>query len=184
MEISAAAALPDPADRWVRSAYSDEILHQRIDEPKTRIDRISSVKFQIAPLPRKGSLVLSVDPKKVEFANAYLPYVYTVEEVSALLRVKPATVYAEIRAGRLIARRVGKEYRVHPDRLDEYATCQDQENPRGSGSGTTRKETERRAPRIFNGSFSMMASKSEQDVAAMSAENLLKKLSPGTSRRS
>ena len=37
-----------------------------------------------------------------------------------MLDVPKSTIYREIREGRLIARRVGKFYRVHSDRFDEY----------------------------------------------------------------
>jgi len=37
-----------------------------------------------------------------------------------MLDVPKSTIYREIREGRLIARRVGKFYRVHADRFDEY----------------------------------------------------------------
>ena len=123
---------------------------------------------------------MSFEPKPAEFSNASRPYVYTVSEAADLLRVKPATIYAEIRSGRLVARRVGKEYRIHPNCLDDYATCQDQESRPASGRDTTPRKTVKPETKISSGSSSIPESKSAPDIAVMAAEAALRKLSRGT----
>ena len=52
--------------------------------------------------------------------NFSYPNVYDVDQVAQILQVKPGVVYREIRAGRLAARKVGKQYRVHEHALDRY----------------------------------------------------------------
>lgn len=44
----------------------------------------------------------------------------TPEEVAEYLRVTPATVYASIRQGRLVAFRVGQQYRISRENLDLF----------------------------------------------------------------
>jgi excisionase family DNA binding protein len=44
---------------------------------------------------------------------------YSPHEVSELIGVPYGTVCAEIRAGRLVARKIGKSYRIHCDALDD-----------------------------------------------------------------
>ena len=53
---------------------------------------------------------------------------FSAHEVAEMIGSKYETVLAEIRAGRLVARRVGKEYRIHRDMIDEYLKCPDQES--------------------------------------------------------
>jgi len=61
--------------------------------------------------------------------NDPLPRIaYSARETANLIGVKYQTVLAEIRAGRLVARRVGKEYRVHRHMIDEYLKCPGQES--------------------------------------------------------
>ncbi|WP_147094965.1 helix-turn-helix domain-containing protein [Roseovarius sp. TE539] len=52
--------------------------------------------------------------------NFAYPSVYDVKEVAQILSVKTGVIYREIRAGRLAARKVGKQYRVHSQALDRY----------------------------------------------------------------
>ena len=63
---------------------------------------------------------MSFEPKTNLFSNSYRPIAYNVDEIAEMLGVPKSTIYREIREGRLIARRVGKFYRVHADRFDEY----------------------------------------------------------------
>lgn len=44
----------------------------------------------------------------------------TPEEVAEYLRVTPATVYTSIRQGRLVAFRVGQQYRISRENLDLF----------------------------------------------------------------
>lgn len=44
----------------------------------------------------------------------------TPEEVAEYLRVTPATVYSSIRQGRLVAFRVGQQYRISRENLDLF----------------------------------------------------------------
>jgi excisionase family DNA binding protein len=53
---------------------------------------------------------------------------YSAREAAELLRVRYQTVLAEIRAGRLVARRVGKEYRIHRDMIEIYLKTPEPEN--------------------------------------------------------
>ena len=48
---------------------------------------------------------------------------YSAKEAAAMLNISYATVLGEIRAGRLAARKTGKEYRIHRDVLDDYLKC-------------------------------------------------------------
>ena len=50
---------------------------------------------------------------------------YSAHEIAEMIGVKHQTILAEIRAGRLVARKVGKEYRIHKDKIDEYLKCPD-----------------------------------------------------------
>ncbi len=45
---------------------------------------------------------------------------YTVAEVSDLLRLKPWTIYAAIRRGEFPVVKIGRCIRVRPDELDTY----------------------------------------------------------------
>jgi excisionase family DNA binding protein len=63
---------------------------------------------------------VSFESKPTEFSKSYRPIAYSVDEIAEMLDVPKSTIYREIREGRLIARRVGKFYRVHADRFDEY----------------------------------------------------------------
>lgn len=109
-------------------------------------------------------------PKNADFSVAKRPIAYDVAEVAEQLRVPPGTIYREIRAGRLIARKVGKAYRIHPDCLDDYLKCPDQENPRASTNAQTRA----------NGSSGTAAKTPGQDIAALAAARVLKKCSRAT----
>ncbi|WP_207471774.1 helix-turn-helix domain-containing protein [Paracoccus fontiphilus] len=51
---------------------------------------------------------------------------YSAAEVSAMIGIPYQTVLAEIRAKRLIARRIGREYRIHRDIIEDYLKCPDQ----------------------------------------------------------
>ena len=50
---------------------------------------------------------------------------YSAQEAAEAVGVPYGTILAEIRGGRLVARRVEKEYRVYRDVLDEYLKCPD-----------------------------------------------------------
>ena len=45
---------------------------------------------------------------------------YTIEEVADILRVNPATVRKLIESGELGATRVGRQYRISQEALDDY----------------------------------------------------------------
>ncbi len=45
---------------------------------------------------------------------------YTIEEVAAILRVNPAKVRQLIAAGEIRATKVGKQYRISEEALQEY----------------------------------------------------------------
>ena len=46
--------------------------------------------------------------------------VFTVREVSKILRVAPATIYAELKRGKLPHSRVGRKYLITRQNLEEY----------------------------------------------------------------
>ena len=46
--------------------------------------------------------------------------VFTVQEVSQILRVAPATIYAELKRGKLPHSRVGRKYLITRQNLEEY----------------------------------------------------------------
>lgn len=54
-----------------------------------------------------------------------MPLVMTVEEVAALLRVSKETVYAEVQAGFLPARKVGRAWRFFRPAVIEYLYARD-----------------------------------------------------------
>ncbi|MDG1338535.1 MAG: helix-turn-helix domain-containing protein [Paracoccaceae bacterium] len=61
--------------------------------------------------------------------HTHIPRIaFSAQEVAEMIGVKYQTVLAQIRAGRLVARRVGKEYRIHRDMIDEYLKCPDQKS--------------------------------------------------------
>jgi excisionase family DNA binding protein len=61
--------------------------------------------------------------------NSHIPRIAcSAQEAAEMIGVKYQTILAEIRAGRLVARRVGKGYRIHRDMIDEYLKCPDQES--------------------------------------------------------
>ncbi len=46
--------------------------------------------------------------------NIHIPRIaFSALEAAEMMNVKYGTILAEIRAGRLVARKVGKEYRIH-----------------------------------------------------------------------
>ncbi|UWQ37346.1 helix-turn-helix domain-containing protein [Leisingera aquaemixtae] len=56
--------------------------------------------------------------------NFHIPRIaFSAHEAAEMINVKYETILAEIRAGRLVARKVGKEYRIHRDMIDEYLKC-------------------------------------------------------------
>ncbi|WP_163850120.1 helix-turn-helix domain-containing protein [Pseudooceanicola aestuarii] len=89
---------------------------------------------------------------------------YSPQEVAELLNVPYGTVCAEIRSGQLVARRVGKSYRIHHQALDKYLLCPDQESQRDSTV----------VPIRASGSSVTVAKIQEQDIAAQAAVKLLK----------
>lgn len=97
---------------------------------------------------------------KTEFA-------YSPQQVADLLNVSYGTVCAAIRSGELVARRVGKSYRIHHLALDEYLLCPDQESQPAYTAVQTRT----------SGSYETAAKTLEPDIAAQAAVNLLKTLS-------
>ena len=48
------------------------------------------------------------------------PYLLTVREVASVMRVSNMTVYRLIRAGELVATRVGRSYRIFEDDVSAY----------------------------------------------------------------
>jgi excisionase family DNA binding protein len=56
--------------------------------------------------------------------NPGLTRLLTVAEVASVMRVSRMTVYRLIRRGQLKAIRVGRNYRVRTDDLDEYLEAQ------------------------------------------------------------
>jgi excisionase family DNA binding protein len=48
---------------------------------------------------------------------------YSAAETADMVGVSHQTILAEIRSGRLVAQRVGREYRVHVDTINEYLKC-------------------------------------------------------------
>ncbi|WP_370311336.1 hypothetical protein [Sagittula sp.] len=79
-------------------------------------------------------------------------------------------MYREIAAGHLVARKVGKSYRIHPARLDEYLRCPD---PRKLPDSTN-------DPIPANGSSAAPDQTSEPDFAAMAKERKRKRHSRAT----
>jgi excisionase family DNA binding protein len=66
-------------------------------------------------------------------AHSHIPRLaFSAKETADMIGVNYQTILAEIRAGRLVARRVGKEYRIHRDNIDEYLKCPGQESPPAS----------------------------------------------------
>jgi len=62
-------------------------------------------------------------------AHSHIPRLaFSAKETADMIGVNYQTILAEIRAGRLVARRVGKEYRIHRDNIDEYLKCPGQES--------------------------------------------------------
>ncbi len=60
--------------------------------------------------------------------NSHIPRIaFSAQEAAEMIGVNHQTILAEIRAGRLVARRVGKGYRIHRDVIDEYLKCPDHE---------------------------------------------------------
>ena len=98
--------------------------------------------------------------------------VYTTQEAADYLRVSYGTVCAEIRAGRLVARRIGKSYRIHAHALEDYLLCPAHESQPDSTS----------APIRASGSSVTAAKTPAQDIAAQAAARLLKKPSRVTSQ--
>jgi excisionase family DNA binding protein len=73
--------------------------------------------------------------------NTHTPRIaYSAKEVAKMIDVNHQTILAEIRAGRLVARKVGKEYRIHRDSIDEYLKCPDP-NSRPESKWTPRQAT-------------------------------------------
>jgi excisionase family DNA binding protein len=94
---------------------------------------------------------------------------YTVREASEITGLPENTLRNEIRQKRLIARRAGKAYYIHRDRLDEYLKCPDQESQPASIS----------APTMVLGSSVMVARIPEQDWSAKAQERKQKRRSVG-----
>jgi len=61
--------------------------------------------------------------------------ILTVQEVAALLRTTPATVYAWCRAGKLPAFKIGQQWRIRAKALEELMS--------GGGGPETRSRVER-----------------------------------------
>lgn len=87
---------------------------------------------------------------------------FDAHEVAAMIGSRYQTVLAEIRAGRLVARRVGKEYRIHRDMIDEYLKCPDRESrPESSWTPTqaTGESSGQTAPAAASGYEAQLISK-------------------------
>jgi excisionase family DNA binding protein len=95
---------------------------------------------------------------------------YTPREVEAMTGIPYGTVLSEIRAKRLIARKIGIRYYIHRDRLDEYLKCPDQESQPDSTS----------APTPVSGSSATVAETSELAALATLTSQLRKRNLPHT----
>ncbi|MHB0868449.1 MAG: helix-turn-helix domain-containing protein [Chloroflexota bacterium] len=62
--------------------------------------------------------------------------VLTVQEVAAMLRTTPATVYAWCRAGKLPAFKIGQQWRIRARALEEMMRRGNLPEPNGKGEGT------------------------------------------------
>lgn len=113
---------------------------------------------------------MSFEPKPAAFSTAYIPKPLSVQQVAEFLDVEVGTVYREIAKKRLIARKVGKFYRIHPARLDEYLRCPDPENLPDSIN----------APTPVSGSSEGPGLTDEPDFAEMAKERRQKRRSRAT----
>ncbi len=48
------------------------------------------------------------------------PHFYTVEETAAMLKISKMTIYRYIKAGKIIAHKVGKDFRISAKDLDQF----------------------------------------------------------------
>ena len=72
------------------------------------------------------SIRVSINPSKTREALAKGQFCgfMTVYEIADLLRVEPLTIYRYIRSKKLIAYKLGKEYRVKQEDFEKFlATC-------------------------------------------------------------
>ena len=100
-------------------------------------------------------------------ASTY-PHVFTVREVAEILRVKRGVIYREIRKGRLVAQRVGKQFRIHSGELDSYLRTPwlAQPNHPASSEGKT----------TIVGSLSSAENSTKPELAAELARKLRRRL--------
>lgn len=49
--------------------------------------------------------------------------VYSIEEVSSILKVGKRTIYSFVKEGKIKAVKVGKEWRISEDNLKEFLSC-------------------------------------------------------------
>jgi excisionase family DNA binding protein len=95
---------------------------------------------------------------------------YTPQEVASMTSIPYGTILAEIRAGQLIARKVGTQYYIHRDCLDEYLKCPAQKSQPASTS----------VPTPANGSSVTVATASELAALAALTSGLRKRSSRNT----
>lgn len=95
----------------------------------------------------------------------------TVEEAAAALSSATSVSFIRrmCREGKLVARRFGKRYLIHPAELERFARCPDPESRPASGN-----------TRTGDGSSSTPDASTPPDALGTAIEDALKLLSPGT----
>lgn len=58
----------------------------------------------------------------INMTNTIQEQYYSIEEVAKMLKVAYLTVYRWIQAGKLVAHKAGKQYRVKKEDLDKFVT--------------------------------------------------------------
>ncbi len=76
------------------------------------------VKLVYKPIPKNNqeAPIVKIDLSKQENKNDF----YLVEELANKLRVNPMTIYRYIKAGKLTAYKIGKEYRIDQKEFDTF----------------------------------------------------------------
>jgi excisionase family DNA binding protein len=89
-------------------------------------------------VPMGSEATTTVEREAPSTAPAVERVAYSAREAAQAMDLPYLTVLAEIRAKRLVARRAGKEYRIHRASLDEYLLWQDPKLAPASTSVPTR----------------------------------------------
>ena len=103
-------------------------------------------------------------------AKTPYPKPYSVKEVAQIFEVNPGVIYRQIKEGRLVARKVGRQYRIHEKALDDYLLNpwgEPEESPERLGYGCDRT--------MVDGSFSTGENRSQPELAAQMASQMLRK---------